>query len=217
MDPFMPYCEGSSAGVMAGILQGQPVEAESTRALHLETSHIMSAYSLTHIFHHVYSVVGWSGSTADRMLHLLRKSRNGTDNPYYGGGIQEGFGLLCAEAGIQMRDWSRAYRSPYWNHRRVVDWTGATANFTMPMSRALFVPIQMLHGVGAASQVKSCCLPKSAACKGTARSCIVDNPLLPDSPDCCAKEANFVLPPSLRMERLLYSTIDESEPWKAPV
>merc|ERR1711965_461295 len=56
MDPFMPYCEGSSAGVMAGILQGQPVEAESTRALHLERSHIMSAYSLTHIFHHVYSV-----------------------------------------------------------------------------------------------------------------------------------------------------------------
>ena len=57
----------------------------------------------------------------------------------------------------------------------------------------------------------------SSQTKGTARSCIVDNPLLPDSPDCCAKEANFVLPESLRMERLLYSTIDESEPWKAPV
>ena len=127
----------------------------------------------------------------DRMLdveklHLVRERRNGTDNRYYGGGIQEGFGMLCAEAGIELRDWSRTYRSPYWNHKHVVDWSGATSNFTLPMARALFVPIQMVFGE--LKFAKSCCEPSEAACRGAQRACAVDLNLLwgARGSDCCA-------------------------------
>ena len=118
---------GRHHGVLAGVLQGQPAEPHSSRALHLETSHIMSARSLAYLFDHIFRVVGWRGSTAEYMLQLVRSARNGSGHSYYGGEIQEGFGLLCASANIQMRDWSRVYRSPYWNHRFVIDWSGATS------------------------------------------------------------------------------------------
>ena len=194
----------SERGVLAGLLQGKPAEPESPRALHLETSHIMSARGLAHLFAHTYGAVGWRGSMAERMIHLLRASRNGVDNPYYGGGIQEGFGLLCTDAGIEMRDWSRAYRSPYWNHKFTVDWSGAASNFTLPMTRMLFSPIQLLYSNP--RRVKSCCAPSQAACKGTVRACFVDLPLpgseRPDGPnratrevvDCCAARGRPRLP-----------------------
>ena len=174
------------SGVLAGLLQGKPAEPNSRRALHLETSHIMSAASLGQLFKHLYTTIGWRGSTAERMLHLVRERRNGTDNRYYGGGIQEGFGMLCAEAGIELRDWSRTYRSPYWNHKHVVDWSGATSNFTLPMARALFVPIQMVFGE--LKFAKSCCEPSEAACRGAQRACAVDLNLLwgARGSDCCA-------------------------------
>ena len=167
------------------MLQGQPAEPDSGRALHLETSHIMSARSLAHLFDHLYRVVGWRGSTAERMMHLLRASRNGTNNPYYGGGIQEGFGLLCTDSSIEMRDWSFAYRSPYWNHRLVVDWTGAVHNFSLPMLRVLFAPVQLLHSSAVRRRYKSCCEPSAAACHGMQRACIVDVEQSHD--DCCLK------------------------------
>ena len=161
-------------GVLAGVLQGRPAEPDSKHALHLETSHIMSARSLGHLFDHTYSVIGWRGSMAERMMLLVRVGRRGVDNPYYGGGIQEGFGLLCSDAGIEMRDWSLAYRSPYWNHRWIVDWTGMVHNFSLPMARALFVPVQLRYGHQ--RRVKSCCEPTEAACKGTQRTCFLNAP-----------------------------------------
>ena len=119
-------------GVLAGVLQGTPAEPESPLALHLETAHIMSSNSLQHLFHHVYVHHGWAGSTSDWMLHLLHASRGkGRHMEYYGGAIQAGFGLMLSNASIEMRDWSRAYRSPYWNHRNIVDWTGTASNFSL--------------------------------------------------------------------------------------
>jgi hypothetical protein len=159
---------GRRHGVLAGVLQGQPAEPESRRALHLETSHIMAASSLAHLFAHTYGAVGWRGSMAERMLHLLRAAHSGKVDRYYGGGIQEGFGLLCADARVEMRDWSRVFRAPYWNHRWVIDWSGATANFTLPMAAALFVPLQLLYGHP--RWVKSCCEPSEAAWMGRSRS-----------------------------------------------
>ena len=197
-------------GVLAGVLQGGAAEPESTRSLHLETSHIMSARSLARIFHHIYSVVGWHGSTSERMTHLQSSSPRGVD-PYSGGGIQEGFGLLCTAAGVEMRDWTLAYRSPYWNHKWLVDWTGAVANFSLPMQRALFMPIQLLYG--RLNRVKSCCQPAANACKGVQRACMLDafDPMtrgadLPRLPvhDCCAARSAFVSP-TRRRERMRLS------------
>ena len=52
---------------------------------------------------------GWTASMADRMVHLLVRQKGAkerlTRNRF--SWIQEGFGLLAAEAGIAMRDWVR--------------------------------------------------------------------------------------------------------------
>lgn len=82
------------------------------------------------------------------------------------------------------------FRSPYWNHRLVVDWTGMVHNFSFPMMRALFVPIQLLDG--RLRRIKSCCEPSYAACRGTERACFVDVTSRPSvsvptaQTDCCA-------------------------------
>ena len=84
-------------GVLAGVVQGRPVEPGSRHELHLETAHIMSADSLNHLFHHVYVKQGWRGSTAARMITML-------SDPiaYYGGAIQAGFGMLLLNASIEI-------------------------------------------------------------------------------------------------------------------
>ena len=33
------------------------------------------------------------------------------------------------DVGIPMRDWTSAYRSPYWNHEYITDFTGAAADY----------------------------------------------------------------------------------------
>ena len=68
----------------------------------------------------------------------------------------------------------------------MVDWSGATSNFTLPMARALFVPIQMVFGE--LKFAKSCCEPSEAACRGAQRACAVDLNLLwgARGSDCCA-------------------------------
>ena len=137
---------GGRNGVLAGVLQGQPAEPDSPLALHLETSHIMSSKSLQHLFYHVYVKHGWNGSTSEWMLHLLRARQQKRHRiGYYGGAIQAGFGLMLANASIEMRDWSRIYRSPYWNHRNVVDWSGAASNFSLP-SKPLLLPLDSSLG-----------------------------------------------------------------------
>jgi hypothetical protein len=182
--------EPSAPAVLAGILQGAPVEAQSKYAIHLETSHIMSAASLNHVFHHTYEIVRWNGSTTDRMVHLARLSKKAT-NSYYFGLIQEGFGRFLQDAGVQMRDWTTAYRSPYWNHKRVLDYTGATSNFTVPAvtmhgdkaASALFLPMHYF----VAQHVTGCCGAVSARCQSV-RTRAAQFCLQPDASDvdCCA-------------------------------
>ena len=66
----------SRPGVLAGILQGKPVEPRSRFQLHLEGAHIMSAATLRHLYHHTFTAVGWRRSMAARMLH-----RKGSEIP----------------------------------------------------------------------------------------------------------------------------------------
>ena len=169
-------------GVLAGVLQGRPAEPESRRVLHLETSHIMSSQSLHHLFEYVFSTVRWNGSLTDRMLHLLQAAGR-PSNAYYGGAVQEGFGALMIDSGIEMRDWSLAYRSPYWNHAGLIDWSGAASSFSLPIEDGilqaatgpwvggamLFAPVQSRH----ASTIQSCCDASEAACRDPIRSCTV--------------------------------------------
>lgn len=147
-------------GVLAGVLQGRPAEPASPRGLHLETSHIMSTRSLQHLFWYIYDSVGWTGSTTERMAYLLRAAGR-PKNKYVFGAAQEGFGALMTDAGIEMRDWSRAYRSPYWDHERLIDWSGAASNFSLASSRhLLFAPVQMQF----VTSTWSCCGGSEAAC-----------------------------------------------------
>lgn len=42
-----------------------------------------------------------------------------------------------------MREWTRAFRSPYWDHHSgLLDWSGAAGNFSVPSNKHLFVPVQ---------------------------------------------------------------------------
>ena len=164
-------------GVLAGILQGRPAEPDSKFALHLETSHIMSDASLQHLYRHTYERIGWNRSMAERMLGLLdanisADTRTGPrQRRYYGGGIQEGFGLLMADAGIEMRDWTSRYSSPYWNHEYTVDWTVAARGFQPPQkaatsrSASLFLPVQRFI----VNRFVICCQPNEASCAGLKR------------------------------------------------
>ena len=52
-----------------------------------------------------------------------------------------------------MRDWTAAFRAPYYNHFTLVDWTGPMYAFEVPFARILFAPIQWLFE----EQVKQCC------------------------------------------------------------
>ena len=58
------------------------------------------------------------------------------------------------DAAIPMRDWTRAYRTPYWNHNAAVDWSGAAHGFAVPLERVLFAPLQWLF----AREVHQCCV-----------------------------------------------------------
>jgi hypothetical protein len=145
----------TAEGVLAGVLQGRPIEPKNRWRLHLETSHIMSARALDVLSRRTYAEGrAFRGSLTDRMLMLAGKQR--IRDSYQFGAIQGAFGLLLADAGLPIREWTGSFRSPYWDHANgVVDWSGAAANFSVPPGRTLFVPVQWLFE----PHVISSCLP----------------------------------------------------------
>ena len=211
-------------GVLAGILQGRPIEPKSKFQLHLEGAHIMSAASLGHLYRHTYETVRWRHSMAARMLHLVNSShsRSRLMNNYYFGLIQEGFGLLLADAGIEMRDWTAHFRSPYWNHEYVHDWSGAASNFTLRASSmmaagltrsegptlaatgALFLPVQWLT----LETSFLCCIPFDKLCKMRAAcstSTVVPTSSLPPVGCCTRRKDTKLLTVQLLHARALAS------------
>lgn len=183
---------GEMAGCLAGVLQGRPVEPHSPFALHLESSHLMSAASLMQLYHHTYTVRRWNGSTAALMIALAKgqvyERRRGDYGPgplrssgtYYGN-LQLGFGKLLREAGIDVKDWTAAYRTPYWNHHQLVDWTGPMHGFAVPFERVLFVPVQWLMN----ERVKQCCTGVDCDTVGTAAGDVCATSRQATDPDAC--------------------------------
>ena len=142
-------------GVLCGLLQGRPVEASSPYQLHAESSHIMSAATLSHIFSRTYGApTHWHGDLISRSFHLLEQVEGVRVEAYYDR-VQLGFGALMRDAGVPMRDWTSAYRSPYWNHEYIADWSGAAHDFRVPLERVLFAPIQWPF----TERIRLCCSP----------------------------------------------------------
>lgn len=73
--------------------------------------------------------------------------------------IQIAFGSLLRATGIEMRDWSAAFRTPYWDHKTIVDWSGAIQHFQVPIRRVLFAPVQWLFS----PSVRICCVPEDCS------------------------------------------------------
>ena len=156
-------------GLLTGLLQGAPVEPTSKHELHPESSHVMSSNSLAHLFHHTYEEHRWKHDVTTRALTLAfghdqartlreiitrpQKYRKGNVSMSYFDMLQLSIGTLMRDAGIPMRDWTNAFRTPYWNHRQMVDWSGAAHGFTVPLERVLFAPIQWLY----VRDVQVCC------------------------------------------------------------
>ena len=115
-DAFGGGGDGSVAhGCLAGVLQGRPVEPTSPFPLHLESSHIMSAATLARLFERAAP----SRRSMDARMQELTESRFGPNSDFsmtYFGRVQLGFGLLLVDANISVRDWTSAYRVPYWDH-----------------------------------------------------------------------------------------------------
>ena len=89
----------TAEGVLAGVLQGRPIEPKNRWRLHLETSHIMSARALDVLSRRTYAEGrAFRGSLTDRMLVLAAEQRIG--DSYKFGAIQGAFGLLLADAGL---------------------------------------------------------------------------------------------------------------------
>ena len=167
--------------VLAALLQGRPVEDKL--GMHPEGAHVMSALSLEHLFEHVYGVhrPAWNTSMADRMVNLVfSKGSRGRFTRSRFDHIQEGFWLLMAEAGIVMKDWASAFRTPYWNHAEVVDWSGFTEHGTLPMDRVLFAPAQWLYVL----RVRRCCYGTWSSCRHKKLTCVVRN-WRANATDCC--------------------------------
>ena len=161
--------EGRAArGVLAGLLQGRPVEPTSPWRLHCESAHVMSAGTLAHLFGHA-SAVRFSGHVIDRALSLLEvegvcttatkaahpaRCREATADSLFDR-IQLAFGSLLRDAGVPMADWTAAYRTPYWDHTDVVDWSGPSHGFSVPPERLLYAPLQWLF----TKRSRVCCAP----------------------------------------------------------
>ena len=64
-------------------------------------------------------------------------------------------GALMRDARIPMREWASAYRTPYWAHKDIFDWSGAAQGNTVPVERVLFSPIQWLY----TPSITMCCVP----------------------------------------------------------
>ena len=189
-------------GMLAGVLQGQPVEPRSDKQLHAEGAHVMSTKTLELVLHHVYTKQGWGGDTAEYMVSLVHKSRRPRwvrlESRY--DHIQLGWGLLMTEAGVEMREFASAFRTPYWFCRSqtcaIYDWTGPSngtgrcsgvgdqlVSCYLPMDQALFVPLQMLYH----HAVTRCCANEESTCSSARSRCIVKD--WREDPDCCPMHA----------------------------
>ena len=188
---------GRRPGVLAGLLQGRPVEPTSPWRLHCESSHIMSASSLRrlfrqeahssgrllvaaaapppgcvstedceaeggtaeggggrgHIIEHALALLSAEGicTTATRATSPRCEQ---TVDAYFDR-VQLAFGALLRAASVEARDWAAAYRSPYWDHTAIVDWSGAAHDFRVPSERVLIAPVQWVF----AARVRVCCAP----------------------------------------------------------
>ena len=81
-----------------------------------------------------------------------------------------------------MRDWSAAYRVPYWNHHSLVDWSGPMLGYDVLPSRVLFAPTQWLVH----DEVKMCC--QGSDCdESVLRVGVCRVSKTADDPDACCK------------------------------
>ena len=161
MSMYVSTFGATGYGLLAGILQGRPLEPDNLFPMHPESSHIMSANSLAHLFDITYNVRHWKHDMMLRGLTLafgvseakgMRNHGKPVDMNYFDK-VQMCIGALMRDAAIPMRDWTNAFRTPYWNHDRLVDWSGAAQGFTVPLERVLFAPIQWLY----VRDVQVCC------------------------------------------------------------
>ena len=141
-------------GFLTGTLQGRPLDPTNAFLAHPESSAAMSGAALEHLFKHTYDTHRWNGSVIERSFKLLKEREVGYNSQYFDR-VQLGFGSLMRDAKIPMRDWTSAYRTPYWGHSSVSDWTGAAHNFSVPNERVLFAPVQWLFEW----EVDVCCVP----------------------------------------------------------
>ena len=152
-DAFGRGADGLPAhGCLAGVLQGRPVEPASPFPLHLESSHIMPSSSLARLFERA----GGARSSMGVRMQQLTEAQFGPASAFpmtYFGRVQLGFGQLLLDANISVRDWTAAYRAPYWDHWSIVDWTGPMHAFAVPYERVLFVPVQWWFE----RELKMCC------------------------------------------------------------
>lgn len=79
--PQLAWTSGSKEGVLAGVLQGRPIEPMHDWPLHLETGHIMSSTALQTLSHRTFAQIGFNGSFTDRMMNLA--STAGLHAGYY--------------------------------------------------------------------------------------------------------------------------------------
>jgi len=174
--------------MLAGVLVGgalEPTNRRQRNALHAESSHVMSTQSLDLLFRHVYETVGWKREMADYMVHLVAVNGSRFRTPphnlaanhrnYH---IQEGWGLLMLQAGLEVKDWTSVYRTPYWGHSEpIVDFSGSPRQW-IPMNQVLFAPMQMPF----VSQIRRCCGGR-ASCSSASASCFIQD--WRTDTDCC--------------------------------
>jgi hypothetical protein len=163
---------GGSHGMLVGVLQGHPVE-RGNMPLHPQGAHVMSSAALEHLFEHVFVREHWTQSMSDRMVSLLRRHNKAILRAASGrfDHIQIGVGLLMADAGIQLRDFTSSFRSPYWNHARLLDWTGVSSSRRLPINHSLFVPVQALF----LRRIRRCCGLTWEMCRKGSKSCLVED------------------------------------------
>ena len=115
--------------------------------------------------------------------------------------MQLGFGLLLREAGVEVRDWTAAYRTPYYNHKSLVEWTGAAHDFAVPFERVLFAPTQWLYQ----PRVKLCCSAVDCDSVKTGDGEVCSANRVDADPDACCRHQ--------RQKRPLPETVARRRQW----
>jgi hypothetical protein len=152
----------------------------------------MDRASLEAVVEYAYGTRGWVGSLSSLMVHLALTDGAAPAKMSVFDHIQIGFGLLLTQAGVTMRDLSHRFRTPYWDHREILDWSGgcgggggttprargggAAAGWQPPagscvpiMAQALFAPVQSIFS----KRVRVCCGRTEASCRDRATTCVV--------------------------------------------